>query len=163
MNLTKCLDLLMIVSYDMKMSKEKNVPPLHIKCEITKYNEVKVCEKCQGIGSYEIEELIDYHKRNHRIYRKSCTICAGDGRVVEMRTVVDVKYESSHYPKTYIPYTDAIANGIKLHQSDTSVFTYRLDRTDRKLNKEYPELAAVSYEVYDDLVEKYNVINTLKK
>jgi len=141
---------------------EKVTPPDSIRLVLTKKNEVSVCTKCNGIGSFETEELIDYHKRDYKTFRKTCVNCNGDGRVVSLITSYKFEHEAAAYPKT-IPYKDAIAQGIEPHLDERYVFSYKINKTDHVLNRKYPELAAVSYDVYDDLVEKYRVIEILKE
>lgn len=137
----------------------EDLPP-YFTGSMSRSNRVVLCDRCQGFGFIETEELTDYHKREYSTSRTKCIKCEGDGRLIESVERMSFNHGGDKVSRNpYITakeYTDP-------HGYEDRWFRYRLDKTDKQLEYKYPELAAVNYDNYDKLVEHYRVIEILKK
>lgn len=131
--------------------------PETITGHLVRENEVVVCDRCKGLGTYTTEELGDYHKREYYTQRHTCKQCKGDGRVVIQKEYL--RFDSREKVKT-IPYTE-FEGDPHLHESQW--FRHKLDRRDHNLERQFPELAAITYVEYDKLAEKCRTLAALKK
>lgn len=127
---------------------------------IVREHETILCDKCNGIGTYTTEEMVDYHKREYETIRHSCSKCKGDGRLIVTKEYLKI----DRWPdKTQVmPYVD-FHDIVEPHKRESRWFKTRLDLTDHRLESKYPELAAVSYDKYDELVKKCELMEMLKK
>lgn len=134
--------------------------PRYFTGSMVRSNRVVLCDRCHGFGFNESEDLVDYHKREYTTSRSVCKRCEGDGRLIETIERVSINHGGDKVNKNpYITakeYTDP-------HGYEDQWFRYRLDMTDRELERKYPELAAISYDKYDEMVEKYRTLEALKK
>ena len=135
-------------------------PPKCLTGNIVKLNKVVLCSRCNGFGFIEREELYDYHKNDYRTTRENCATCEGDGRMIE--TTTNLMINSAGDDKNLMPYI-SFKDIVDPHGYENKWIRYRLDQTDQSLESKYPDLAAVSYDKYDELVEKYRLIELLKK
>lgn len=124
---------------------------------LVKRNEVVVCDRCKGLGTYTTEELGDYHKREYYTERHVCKNCKGDGRIV-----IQHEYLQFHTNEktTKTPFNEFKGDP---YYNDSLWFRHKLDRRDRALENAFPELAAITYSEYDKLAEKCRTIAALKK
>lgn len=140
------------------IEKQQQMIDERISVGYSEYKEVIVCRACNGIGSYTTEELVDYHRNNYETIRHVCKHCKGDGRMVKTTT-------SNHYQTksdwNEIPFVDFTGDD-PFSRTMTSVM-YRVDRRNYALEKKYPELAKISYDRYDEMVKKYQILDTLSK
>jgi hypothetical protein len=120
-------------------------------------NEVTACDRCKGIGTYTTEELGDYHKREYYTQRHTCNQCKGDGRIVIQKEYLSF---SINERTTRIPYTDFKGDP---HLCESQAIRYKLDHRNQYLEKKFPELAALTYDEYDKLIEKFKTFEALKK
>jgi len=122
---------------------------------------VELCDRCKGFGFIEREELVDYHKRDYATFREKCKTCEGDGKMIFIQEYLTFNHSEKKYDRR-IPYISG-KNDIDPHLHESRWFRLRPDRRDTQLEAKYPELAAMSYDKYDDLVEKYRLLEILKK
>lgn len=134
--------------------------PKTITGSMSRSNRVVLCDRCNGFGFVETEELTDYHKREYSTSRSKCSRCEGDGRLIE--SVEHMSFNLGGDKKNRMPYI-SFKEFVDPHGYEDRWFRYRLDLTDRQLEAKYPELAAVSYDKYDDLIEKCRLMELLKK
>lgn len=134
--------------------------PKSITGSVVRKNKVVLCDYCNGFGFRETEELSDYHKREYTTYRSKCSKCEGDGRLIEATEQIKLNLDKDRV--SIMPYI-SFSEFVDPHFHDTRWCRWRLDMTDRELERKYPELAAISYDKYDELVEKYRLIEILKK
>lgn len=134
--------------------------PKSITGTLIKQNKVILCDYCNGFGFKEKEELSDYHKREYTTYRSKCLKCEGDGRLIESTERLSLSVDKDRV--NVMPYL-SFSEFVDPHFHDTRWGRWRLDMTDRELERKYPELAAMSYDKYDEMVEKYRLIEILKK
>lgn len=134
--------------------------PKHITGTFYRDNNVVLCRRCKGFGYIIGEELSDYHKREYVTTRKTCNTCEGDGRMIE--TVEKLSFNSIQDKISQIPYISS-KDSVDPHGHALRLLKLRLDMTDTNLERKYPELAAISYDKYDQLVEKCRLMELLKK
>lgn len=134
--------------------------PKTITGSMSRSNNVVLCDRCNGYGFFEKEELTDYHKREYSTYRTPCSNCEGDGRMIQSTEHMSFNLGNDKVRK--MPYI-SFKEFVDPHGYEDRWFRYRLDMTDRQLEEKYPELKAVNYDNYDKLVEHYRTIETLKK
>lgn len=134
--------------------------PNTITGSMSRSNRVELCESCKGYGFFEKEELTDYHKREYSTYRTPCKKCEGDGRMIV--STEHISFNLGNDKVHRMPYI-SFKEFVDPHGYEDRWFRYRLDLTDRDLERKYPELAAISYDKYDELVEKCRLIELLKK
>jgi hypothetical protein len=144
------------------MSKEIELEELQkfITGSFSRSNKVELCDRCQGYGFFEKEEMTNYHKREYNTYRTPCGHCEGDGRMIVSTEHMSFNLGNDDVKK--MPYT-SFKEIVDPHGYEDRWFRYRLDMSDQDLEAKYPELAAVNYDNYDKLVEHYRTIETLKK
>lgn len=134
--------------------------PKTITGSMSRNNNVILCDRCHGFGFIEKEELVDYHKRDYVTSRSKCNRCEGDGRLIETTEHMSFNLGGDRINRnpyiTFKEFTDP-------HGYSSHWFRYRIDLTDKELERKYPELAAISYEKYDEMVEKYRTLEALKK
>jgi len=134
--------------------------PKTVTGSMSRSNKVVLCDRCQGYGFFEKEELTDYHKREYSTYRTPCGRCEGDGRMIVSTEHMSFNLGGDKVQQMpYVSFKDIVDP----HGYEDRWFRYRLDMTDLNLERKYPELAAVNYDNYDKLVEHYRTIETLKK
>lgn len=134
--------------------------PKTITGSMSRSNKIILCDRCKGYGFFEKEELIDYHKREYGTYRTPCSNCEGDGRMIESTEHLSFNLGNDHV--RIMPYI-SFKEFVDPHFYDDRWFRYRLDLSDKALENKYPKLAAISYEKYDEMVEKYRTLEALKK
>lgn len=134
--------------------------PKTITGSMSRNNRVELCERCKGYGFFEKEELTDYHKREYSTYRTPCSNCEGDGRMIV--STEHMSFNLGNDKVQRMPYI-SFKEFVDPHGYEDRWFRYRLDLTDRDLERKYPELAAISYDKYDELAEKCRLIELLKK
>lgn len=134
--------------------------PKTITGSMSRANSVELCERCKGYGFFEREELTDYHKREYSTYRTPCSNCEGDGRMIV--STEHMSFNLGNDKVQRMPYI-SFKEFVDPHGYEDRWFRYRLDMTDWELEKKYPELAAMSYDKYDEMVEKYRTLEMLKK
>lgn len=127
---------------------------------LVRQNKVVLCERCNGFGFTEQEELYDYHKREYRTHRSSCSKCEGDGRMIQSTEQLTLNVKPADVRN--MPYI-SFKEFVDPHLFEERWGRWRLDLTDRELERKYPELAAISYDKYDEMVEKYRTLEALKK
>lgn len=134
--------------------------PKKITGHLIREHETILCGKCNGIGTYTTEEMTDYHKREYETVRHTCSKCKGDGRMIVTREYVkfDRWPESVHE----MPYSE-FHEFVEPHKYESRWFRTRLDLQDHNLERKYPELEAISYDKYDDLLSKCELMEALKK
>jgi hypothetical protein len=141
--------------------KRRELTPEVITGDTIIRHSVELCDKCKGLGFIEREELVDYHKRDYAIFREECETCEGDGRIILIREYLTFNHNPNRHDRK-VPYS-YWKDYIDPHLEASRWFRMRLDRRDIQLEAKYPDLAAMSYDKYDDLAEKYRLIEVLKK
>lgn len=129
--------------------------------QLVRSSTLKRCDKCDGLGIIESEELTDYHKREYSTIRKVCKPCEGDGRIVEIKEYI--KMDVPNEKIRHVSYAAALRDKIDPHENDSIWFRMHLDNREYILENKYPDLAAISYEKYDKLIDHYRTIEILKK
>ena len=134
--------------------------PQYITGSLSRSNTVVLCERCKGFGFTLDEELTDYHKREYTTTRSECRRCEGDGRMIKSTEHLSLNLgQDKVHLMPYISFKEFVDP----HGHEDRWLRLRLDMTDRNLEAKYPELAAISYDKYDELVEKCRLIELLKK
>ena len=141
--------------------KRRELTPEVITGDTVIEHSVELCDRCKGLGFIEREELVDYHKREYATLHEKCKTCEGDGRVIFIQEYLTFNHDAKHYDRK-VPYS-YWKDHIDPHLHASRWFRMRPDSRDVRLEAKYPELAAMSYDKYDDLVEKYRLIEILKK
>lgn len=141
--------------------KQRELTPEIITGNTVIEHTVELCDRCKGFGFIEREELVDYHKRDYATFREKCKTCEGDGRIILIREYLTFNHNKNRHDRR-IPYLSGKKN-IDPHFHDTRWFRMRPDKRDLQLEAKYPDLAAMSYDKYDDLAEKYRLIEALTK
>jgi len=121
-------------------------------------NEVQLCPQCNGIGIVTREELTDYHRNDYTTTRNPCKFCLGDGRVVVITT--KIVYDGPSDNRKVVPYVGFEGDAFS---SKSTSYGLKIDMRDRKLEEKYPELKALSYEHYDNIVTDYLALDLLKE
>ena len=142
------------------MDNEPIKMPEYVTCEIIRENSVVICDKCNGLGTIKEITGIDYVTKDHAIRPFPCSKCKGDGRMIEMREYAKIHYLNENVNtvpyKDFIENTDPYFTEIKRHR-------YKIDRRTPALESIYPDLKDLSYDKYDELLEKYKLVELLKK
>jgi len=141
--------------------KRRELTPEVITGDTIIKHSVELCDKCKGLGFIEKEELVDYHKRDYVTMRYTCKACEGDGRMIFIQEYLTFNHNPERYSRK-VPYS-YWKDHIDPHLYASRWFRMRPDRRDLQLEAKYPDLAAMSYDKYDDLAEKYRLIEILKK
>jgi DnaJ-class molecular chaperone len=55
--------------------------------------EIIICKNCDGKGTVENRDLVDYHKGIYDISHETCHICKGSGRMKKTTTVIIEAYK----------------------------------------------------------------------
>lgn len=134
--------------------------PQYITGSLSRSNKVVLCNRCKGYGFILKEEMTDYHKREYTTTRNECGHCEGDGRMIESTEHLSLNLGRDKVQ--LMPYI-SFKEFVDPHGYEDRWLRLRLDMTDRELERKYPDLAAVSYDKYDELVSKYKLIEMLKK
>lgn len=121
------------------------------------HREVILCSRCSGSGSYTEEVCIDYHRDDYKTVRHVCKTCKGDGRMVQTVRKIEVRISEE---RDVQPYVDFDGDPYS-HDSDS--IRLIIDKRSRSMEHRYPELEKVSYDNYDKLLEKYKLIDDMKK
>lgn len=117
--------------------------------------EVIICARCNGIGTYTTEELVDYHKGDYETTRHTCIKCKGDGRIVEHTRTIFVRPEKD---VEYIPYTEYQENKFLYHNKNHKI---KIDNRDTYRENLYQDLKELSYENYDKMLTQIKITETL--
>jgi hypothetical protein len=127
---------------------------------MSRTNQIVLCESCNGLGFIE-RETEDYHTRTSTSYVSMCSRCQGDGRLIQTNEKMSFgrSLDEKIDKMPYVSFKDFI----NPNSVETRNFTYRLDKTDKALEKKYPKLAELNYENYDNLLKHYRVIELLTK
>jgi hypothetical protein len=134
--------------------------PKTITGSLCRQNRVILCDRCNGFGFRETEELTDYHKREYTTSRNKCSRCEGDGRLIESVEHLSLNLGNDRINR--MPYA-SFHDIVDPHGYSDKWGRWRLDFTDLRLEDKYPELKAVNYDNYDRLVEYYRTVELLKK
>lgn len=134
--------------------------PQYITGSLSRSNTVVLCERCKGFGFILDEELTDYHKREYTTTRNICSKCEGDGRMIKSTEHLSLNLGND---KVYLMPYASFKEFVDPHGYEDRWLRMRLDMTDRELERKYPELAAIAYDKYDELVEKCRLMELLKK
>lgn len=137
----------------------KDLPQI-VTGSLSRSNTVVLCERCKGFGFKLDEELTDYHKREYTTTRNICSTCEGDGRMIKSTEHISLNLGND---KVHLMPYASFKEFVDPHGYEDRWLRLRLDLTDRELERKYPELAAISYDKYDDLVEKCRLMELLKK
>jgi hypothetical protein len=124
--------------------------PEFITGDIHRSHTVILCDKCNGYGFSEKEELTDYHKREYTTYRSSCSKCEGDGRMIQTEISYTVRLPQAKVET--MPYA-SFKDIVEPHLNESKWFRMRPDFRDYKLERLYPELAELAYHKYDELAK----------
>lgn len=134
--------------------------PQYISGSLSRSNTVVLCERCKGFGYTLDERLSDYHRREYTTTRSKCRDCEGDGRMIKSTEHISLNLgQDKVHLVPYISFNEFVDP----HGHEDRWFRLRLDHTDKALERKYPDLAAISYDKYDEMVEKYRLIELLKK
>ena len=117
--------------------------------------EVIICARCNGIGTYTTEELVDYHKGDYETTRHTCIKCKGDGRIVEHTRTIFVRPEKD---VEYIPYTEYQENKFLYNSINHKI---KIDNRDTYRENLYSELKEISYENYVKMLTQIKITETL--
>jgi hypothetical protein len=134
--------------------------PAHIIGDIHRSHTVVLCDKCNGYGFKEKEELTDYHKREYTTYRSSCNKCEGDGRMIETKISYTVKLPQEKIQT--MPYA-TFKDIVEPHLYESKWFRMRPDFRNYELEQLYPELAELSYDKYDQLEKVCQAMHDISK
>lgn len=112
--------------------------------------EIEKCSICNGLGYRFVEE--------GKAPTRQCSNCDGDGRILKKRSklVIEFAEDEDSMPLTL----SGDYENMKYYQRQH--FRYKLDRRDPSLEMKYPELKELSYDRYDEVLKKYQVIEELK-
>lgn len=121
---------------------------------------VKLCISCNGIGSYEKEEMVDYHRNDYKTTRHVCKNCNGDGRVVEYTKMITLSPITDTERK---PYDEHSGNKFEYFEYNSTTHRVKIDNRDRYREQKYPELAALTYEKYDTMLQEIKITEALEK
>ncbi len=111
---------------------------------------IEHCKTCDGLGYRYVEEGSTPSRR--------CVMCDGDGRVLKKRSKLVVEFDED---EEQVPLTLS-GDYEKMKYFQSQHFRYKLDRRDPNLERKYPELRELSYDRYDEILKKYQVIEELK-
>lgn len=137
------------IKYIFRMNSSLNYSQTH---------EVVLCSRCKGIGFYNTEELVDYHKNDYITKKHNCERCKGDGRMIKSTESLTYRdYERT----TEIPYVE------NKHLTDNKnkyehIFL-KIDNRKYGLENKYPELKALTYENYDSMMREILIQEALEK
>lgn len=134
--------------------------PEYIVGDIIRQHKVVLCEKCNGYGFIESEELTDYHKREYTTTRNQCSKCEGDGRLI--RTELSYTVNLPQPQVNYMPYI-SFKDFVEPHLYESQWFRMRPDFRNYKLERLYPELEELSYDKYDELAKVCESMYNLAK
>ena len=121
--------------------------------------EVESCSRCNGIGRNYKEELADYHRGEYIGRLLVCKQFKGDGRVVKKKREIVVSRASE---EQVVPYS-AFEGDPFDSKTDNFGFSVKRDLRCRHYENKYPELKDLTYEKYDELLEKLRAFERLKK
>ena len=134
--------------------------PNTITGDVYKIHSVVLCSVCNGLGFCEQERLTDYHRNDYDTFRTKCSKCFGDGRMIKVEIRWRLRGPSDHVQE--MPYGE-FNEIVEPHQTEHMWFRMRLDRHDINLENKYPELAAMTYGKYDELLKQYKVFDVLQR
>jgi hypothetical protein len=117
--------------------------------------EVIICNKCNGIGTYITEELVDYHKGDYETTRHICDKCKGDGRIVEHTRTIFIRPEKT---VEHVPYNEYTDNKFLYNSINHKI---KIDNRDNRRENLYPDLKQLSYENYDKMLTEIKITETL--
>lgn len=65
------------------------------------------CSVCEGSGTRDCQELVDYHKNEYEYWREYCSFCGGEGRVLEYtyKYRLDVELPNGESQVKWVEYT----------------------------------------------------------
>lgn len=117
------------------------------------------CTECKGLGKTSREELTDYHKRDYSTFWEVCDKCGGEGRYVKhIRSVkIEIKPEEE-----IIPWSEFKSDHFNT-SSSSHYFRLKVDKRDKTYERDYPELEKMSYDKYDEELNKIRMIEKLKR
>jgi RecJ-like exonuclease len=116
------------------------------RCEYRENFKINLCAKCDGLGFYTTETLVDYHRNDYEYNTHNCNVCNGDGRiiVIEKSVVLNTSQE-----KEIVPY---IGNENLLKQNKNTNIHLKVDNRNPFLENRHPELKELTYTNYDDML-----------
>lgn len=117
---------------------------------------ISLCHRCGGTGFYTTEQCVDYHRNDYETTRHSCDICKGDGRMVTVKRYIDARLREDSIT---IPFVEFDGDPHEAYYENIRV---RLDYNSPGMNKKYPDLEKLSYNNYDELLQKYLLLETIK-
>lgn len=127
------------------------------KVDLIEKSDVELCNTCKGLGTYVTEELVDYHKSDYETTRHICNVCNGDGRVVVTTRTVSMRPEKE---TSRVPYDTFVGNKFV---SNYKSYGIKIDNRDARMEKNYPELAEITYEKYDEMLKQITINDKLAK
>lgn len=119
----------------------------------------KNCERCNGLGKIHREELTDYHKGEYNTFWDTCSKCKGHGRYIKRTVEVKIRIDPQ---EEIIPWDEFDGDPFNPPNKSKN-FQLKIDKRDSYLEREHPELAAISYDKYDELADKYRMMRKLNK
>ena len=121
-----------------------------------KTHEIVLCDVCKGLG--QLARNDKYAIAEHY----SCYNCKGDGRMIKIHQEISLHPMHTKEKTSYISYI-ANVDHVRTPLNETHEFSMKRDFRDIALEAKYPDLAALTYTKYDELLEKYQLIEILKK
>jgi len=141
------------------MTIKNHSPVNRLQGNFTKQTSIVLCTRCNGTGYEKKVSSYNYRDDDETVEFVHCITCDGDGRMVHIKSETKIYHPNPTEEK--VKFVDF--NRKDLHQHTHNTVNYRQDKRDYVLEKKYPELAALAYDKYDELLEKLKVIETLKK
>lgn len=121
------------------------------------YGDIQSCTRCHGTGWYE-----DDKDRYGDSGFSKCKHCQGKGRYIKETQSIDMDHTLKTDTVATIP---ILTEDDERHRSYYASLDIRImeDRRNSALEAKYPELAALTYDRYHEMLEKCMVIEALKK
>lgn len=119
--------------------------------------EVVLCARCDGTGSYTEQVCTDYHRDEYDTLRYKCKVCKGDGRMVKTVRKIEARINEESDIQSYVDFVG------DPYSYNSNYVRLMVDNRDRSLEHKYPDLEKMSYNNYDTLLEKYKLLELMKK
>lgn len=118
---------------------------------------ITLCQKCSGTGFYEYEEMVDYHKREYETHTLKCNNCNGDGRMISISEKIEVRGSEQNKIVPYLGNEKLSGKNIREN------IRVKIDKRNSYLEREYPELKALTYSNYDDMLRIIEIERAIGK